>query len=50
MEETLPVISESAPYSDVVAHLDKSMDAVMIKMRDRSYQIITKHDIINALT
>jgi cystathionine beta-synthase len=49
MEEALPVLGESAAYSDVVAHLD-SKDAVMIEMKNKNYQIITKHDIINALT
>ncbi|MFY0671868.1 MAG: pyridoxal-phosphate dependent enzyme [Bacteroidia bacterium] len=50
MEEALPVLSENAPYSDVVSHLDGNRDAVMIEMENKNYQIITKHDIINALT
>lgn len=50
MEEALPILKESSAYSDVVAHLDNKKDAVIIEMKNGSYQIITKHDIINALT
>jgi len=50
IEEPLPVLLEDADYSEVTANMDNRMNAVLIKMKNGSYQIISKHDIIHALT
>lgn len=50
MEEPLPVFDETASYSNIAKSMEEKIDAVLVKKQNGEYQIITKHDIINALT
>jgi len=50
IEEPLPVFDENANYSEIKVGMENKMNAVLIKMKDDSYQIISKHDIIHAIT
>ncbi|MGB0430455.1 MAG: cystathionine beta-synthase, partial [Bacteroidia bacterium] len=50
MEESLAVLPEKVEYADVIKNLEANRDAVIISLNNGNYQIITKHDIINALT
>lgn len=50
MEDPLPVLSEEVDYNEVISNMENRMNAVLIKKKDGSYHIISKHDIIKAVT
>lgn len=50
LEDPLPVLSEEVDYNEVISNMDNKMNAVLIKKKDGSYHIISKHDIIKAVT
>ena len=50
MAEPFPELENNATYNQVSALLDKENNAVVVKNRDGSRNIITKYDVLQALT
>lgn len=50
MEPPFPTVSYNEPVKDIAKHISKENNAVMVKLPDGKQHIITKHDIIAALS
>lgn len=50
MESPFPTVSYNEPVKDIAKHISKENNAVMVKLPDGKQHIITKHDIIAALS
>ncbi len=50
MEKPFPVVNATDDVKSVSRHISKEVGAVMVKLDDDQYHIITKHDIIGALS
>ena len=49
MHKPFPIVDKNTPIEDISKLFNKENNAVMVKLEDGSYQIITKYDIISAL-
>lgn len=50
MESPFPTVSYNEPVKEIAKHISKENNAVMVKLPDGKQHIITKHDIIAALS
>jgi len=50
MQEPLPIVKGDQPISEVINKLDKKTPAVLYRDSADNYRILTKHDIIRALS
>ncbi|MCB0737290.1 MAG: pyridoxal-phosphate dependent enzyme [Bacteroidetes bacterium] len=50
MENSLPVVDENEDFAQIVSYMDNGTNAVLVKKSNGEYDIISKHDIIQALT
>lgn len=49
MQAPFPFVEKETPLSDLAKHIDKMNNAVLVKIDEQTVQIITNHDIIQAL-
>ena len=49
MQSPFPFVDKDAPMEEISKLIDKNNSAVLVKLADDNIQIITKHDIINAI-
>ena len=49
MEAPLPVVSATAKIDEVSSKVNKQVPAVLVDLGDGKYNIITRHDLINAI-
>jgi cystathionine beta-synthase len=49
MQESMPFVSADLPLAKLASLMDKKLGAVLVKLEDGQIQIITSHDIIQAL-
>lgn len=49
MHKPFPIISKNTPIEAISKLIDRDNNAVLVKLNDEAYQIITKYDIISAL-
>lgn len=49
MGKPFPIVKSSAPIEEISQLINKENSAVLVKLDQGSYQIITKHDIIKAI-
>lgn len=49
MLAAFPFVDKDTPLSDLAKHIDKTNNAVLVKIDSETVQIITNHDIIQAL-
>ncbi|MFN3529582.1 MAG: pyridoxal-phosphate dependent enzyme [Bacteroidia bacterium] len=49
MQEPMPFVSADLPLAKLASLMDKKLGAVLVKLEDGQTQIITSHDIIQAL-
>ncbi|MCH8486904.1 MAG: cystathionine beta-synthase [Candidatus Cyclonatronum sp.] len=50
MDKPFPVVEYSTPFPEVTALLNQSNQAVVVRMKDGSYEIITRSDLIQTLS
>ncbi|MGB0176375.1 MAG: hypothetical protein ACPF9D_04360 [Owenweeksia sp.] len=50
MGKPYPLVEASEDVKSVSKHISKDVSAVLVKLNDDQYHIITKHDIIGALS
>jgi cystathionine beta-synthase len=50
MQEPLPIVKGDQPISEVINKLDKKTPAVLYRDSTDNYRILTKHDVIRALS
>ena len=50
MEDSLPVVDENEDYAQIISYMDNGTNAVLVRRSSGEYDIISKHDIIQALT
>ncbi|NMH88031.1 pyridoxal-phosphate dependent enzyme [Flavivirga algicola] len=49
MHKPFPIVSKNTPIEAISKLIDRDNSAVLVKLNDGAYQIITKYDIISAL-
>ncbi|MDD7885322.1 pyridoxal-phosphate dependent enzyme [Flavivirga sp. 57AJ16] len=49
MHKPFPIVSKNTPIEAISKLIDRDNNAVLVKLNDNTYQIITKYDIISAL-
>ncbi len=49
MSDPLPVIAADTPASEIAPMINKEVRAVLVKIDDKKYHIITRHDLIGVL-
>ncbi|MDO5980131.1 pyridoxal-phosphate dependent enzyme [Flavivirga spongiicola] len=49
MHKPFPIVSKNTPIEAISKLIDRDNNAVLVKLNDGAYQIITKYDIISAL-
>ncbi len=50
MDKPYPMVNATDPIQEVAKKISKETDAVLVKLPESKYHIITKHDIIGALS
>ncbi len=49
MQEPFPIVDKNAPLSKISQLINKKNNAVLVDLGNDTFQIITKHDVINAI-
>jgi cystathionine beta-synthase len=50
MQSSFPVVQSSDPISTVSKHIDENNGAVLVDLGQGKYHIITRHDLVAAMS